>query len=73
VSVAYGKIKKDVENPAVARSIFFSLISYLRKEKATLYDKNVLMTGYGSIGSVLADLLKSISKKLWEVNLWIFI
>jgi 8-oxo-dGTP pyrophosphatase MutT (NUDIX family)/S-adenosylhomocysteine hydrolase len=61
-SIANSVFKKQIENPAVARSIFSSSLKYLR-DRSIEIDRNakILILGIGSIGLNLMHLFSKIS------------
>lgn len=63
-SIAYSRLKKSVENPKVAESIFSSLLNYCYKNDRNIYGINILMIGYGSIGSILVEMLSLITENV---------
>lgn len=63
-SVAYSRLKKSVENPHVAEGIFSSVIAYCHANDFKIHSSNILLVGYGSIGSILAEMLASLSSSI---------
>lgn len=61
-SIAYSKLKKSVENPHVAESIFSSIINYCRTNNKKIYGSKLLIVGYGSIGQILTEMISSVTE-----------
>lgn len=63
-SIAYSKVKQDVENPAVAQSLFSAIMANTHLTGLSIRNEPILLAGFGSIGSRLAMLLQTVTNRL---------
>ena len=49
-SITHSQVKQDIENPAVAQSLFSSIICYARMRGVPICNEAILQIGFGSIG-----------------------